>query len=95
MSCDGNVLKLSKAACMYALVHTLSTISTQESSQTDNGSVNILKSIYSLNSRAILTTHSADRHTNVHVPLEYVPESAISNLKSVQGFLFVVPENKI
>ena len=37
---------------MYARVHTLSTISTQESSQADNGPIEISKSIYSLNSRA-------------------------------------------
>ena len=36
--------------CMYAHVHTLSPISTQESSQTNNWPVSISKSIYSLNS---------------------------------------------
>ena len=33
MSCDGNVFKLIQTACMHAYMHTLTTISTQESSQ--------------------------------------------------------------
>ena len=43
-----------KSNFMYARVHTLSNISTQESSQTDNGPVKISKFIYSLKSRAIV-----------------------------------------
>ena len=42
---------LNKYISMYARVHTLSTIYTQESSQTDNGSVRISKSTCSLNFR--------------------------------------------
>ena len=37
---------------MYARTHTLSTTSTQKSSQADNGPVRISKSIFSLNSQA-------------------------------------------
>ena len=52
-----------KSNCMHVRVHTLSTISTQESSQTNNGPIKISKSIYSLDSRANLD--ATDRPFNL------------------------------